>query len=153
MLRIISSEILIATVGLLLLLVAQWLLSTTIIGTNYYGGDGKMVQSDALTALKFGEYFDVTILNPLRTPVSQMLPKNAWANPSFWPFAFLSNETAANVSALLAIGRLRYASLLRYSDSAQHFGVAILYRPVRTHPPAHTHSYKFLPYTRRCRCL
>jgi hypothetical protein len=97
------SEILVAGSALALLLAAQWMLSSAILGTNYFGGDGKLVQAAALTAFKFGGYFDVNTLNPLQSPGAQLLPKNAWANPAFWPFAFLAKETAADVSALIAL--------------------------------------------------
>jgi hypothetical protein len=101
--RVASSEYLIAGSALLLLLAAQWILSSVIVGTNYYGGDGKMVVSAVLTAFKFGGYFDVTNLSPMQSPGTQLLPKNAWANPAFWPFAFLAKETATDVSALIAL--------------------------------------------------
>jgi len=101
--RIEPSELLIAGSALFLLLAAQWILSSVILATNYYGGDGKMVQSAVLTAFKFGEYFDVTNLSPMQSPGTQLLPKNAWANPAFWPFAFLTKETATDVSALIAL--------------------------------------------------
>jgi hypothetical protein len=101
--RLASSECLIAGSALLLLLAAQWLLSSVILGTNYYGGDGKMVVSAVLTAFKFGGYFDVTNLSPMQSPGTLLLPKNAWANPAFWPFAFLAKETATDVSALIAL--------------------------------------------------
>ncbi|MFL5069466.1 MAG: hypothetical protein ACJ8D9_07735 [Xanthobacteraceae bacterium] len=62
-----------------------------------------MVQSAVLTAFKFGGYFDVTNLSPLQSPGTQLLPKNAWANPAFWPFAFVAKETATDISALIAL--------------------------------------------------
>jgi hypothetical protein len=101
--RLASSEYLIAGSALLLLLAAQWILSSVILATNYYGGDGKMIVSVALTAFKFGGYFDVTNLSPIHSPGTQLLPKNAWANPAFWPFAFLAKEVATDVSALIAL--------------------------------------------------
>ena len=101
--RLASSECLIAGSALLLLLAAQWILSSVILATNYYGGDGKMIVSVALTAFKFGGYFDVTNLSPIQSPGTQLLPKNAWANPAFWPFAFLAKEVATDVSALIAL--------------------------------------------------
>jgi len=101
--RVASSEYLVAGSALLLLLAAQWILSSVILATNYYGGDGKMVVSVVHTAFKFGGYFDVTNLSPVQSPGTQLLPKNAWANPAFWPFAFLAKETATDVSALIAL--------------------------------------------------
>ena len=87
-----------------MLLAAQWILSSVIIGANYYGFDGKMAQSVALTAFKFAGYFDVTNLNPIQGVGSQLLPKNVWANPSLWPFASFDKELATDVSALIALG-------------------------------------------------
>jgi hypothetical protein len=101
--RIEPSELLIAGSALFLLLAAQWILSSVILATNYYGADGQMLQSVVLTAFKFGGYFDVTNLSPMQSPGTQLLPKNAWANPAFWPFAFLAKETATDVSALIAL--------------------------------------------------
>jgi hypothetical protein len=82
-------ELVIAASALAMLLVAQWMLSMAIHGTNYYGLDGKMVQATVLDALRFGGLFDVTNLNPVAGIGSQMLTKNPWGNPSLWPFAFL----------------------------------------------------------------
>jgi len=86
-----------------MLLAAQWIVCSVIPGSNYYTLDGKMVQSVVLTAFKFGGYFDVTNLNPVQGIGSQLLPKNVWANPAFWPFAFFDKETATDVSALIAL--------------------------------------------------
>src|SRR5215470_6240164 len=68
-------ELVIAASALAMLLVAQWMLSMAIHGTNYYGLDGKMVQATVLDALKFGGLFDVTNLNPVAGIGSQMLTK------------------------------------------------------------------------------
>ena len=87
-----------------MLLAAQWILSSLIIGANYFGFDGKMAQSVTLTAFKFAGYFDVTNLNPIQGVGSQLLPKNVWANPSLWPFAFFNTGVATDVSALIALG-------------------------------------------------
>jgi hypothetical protein len=100
---IVSSEIFIAGSALLMLLAVQWILSRVIPGGNYYTIDGKLAQSVVLTAFKFGAYFDITNLNPTQGAGSQLLPKNVWANPSFWPFAFLDKETAKDVSAVIAL--------------------------------------------------
>jgi len=101
--QVTASEIFIAVSALVLLLVAQWSLSAAIFATNYYGGDGKMVQSAVLTAFKFGGYLDITNLSPLQGVGSQLLPKNVWANPSLWPFALFAKETATDISALIAL--------------------------------------------------
>ena len=97
-----AAEIVIVASALVLILIAQWMLSGAIRGTNYHGYDGKMMRSVVLAAFEFGGVFEVTNLNPLQGIGSQLLPKNVWANPSFWPFAFFSHETAANLSALIA---------------------------------------------------
>src|SRR6266545_2584265 len=97
------SEIAVAGFALLLLLSAQWLLSNAIHGANYYGGDGKMAQATILTTLKFGGLFSITNINPIEGVGSQLLPKNVWANPALWPFAFFAKETATDISALIAL--------------------------------------------------
>jgi hypothetical protein len=96
-------EFVIAIFALITLLSAQWVLSTAIHGSNYYGGDGKMVQAITLMAFKFAGLFDVTNLSPIMGVGSQMLPKNVWANPSLWPFASVDKELATDFSALIAL--------------------------------------------------
>jgi hypothetical protein len=97
------SEIVVAGCALLMLLTAQWIICRALPGSNYYTLDGKLAQAVVLTAFKFGAYFDVNNLNPLQGFGTQLVPKNVWANPSFWPFAFLPKETATGVSALIAL--------------------------------------------------
>src|SRR5262249_44134652 len=97
-------EIALAGCALVMLLAAQWILSSVIIGANYFGFDGKMAQSVTLTAFKFAGYFDVTNLNPIQGVGSQLLPKNGWANPPLWPFAVFNTGVATDVSALIALG-------------------------------------------------
>ena len=97
------SEIVVAGFALLGLLVAQWMLSSAIPGTNYGGGDGKMAQATILAALKFGGLFQVTNISPLEGVGSQMLPMNVWLNPAYWPFHNLSLALATDVSALIAL--------------------------------------------------
>src|SRR5215211_1022415 len=101
--RVTAAEIFVAGSALLMLITAQWILSSTITGTNYLGLDGKGVQSVVLAAFKFAGYFDVTNLHPIQGVGSQLLPKNVWANPSLWPFALFAKETATDVSALVAL--------------------------------------------------
>ena len=117
-----SSEILLAGFALLLVLVAQWVLSSVIHATNYYGIDGKLAQSAALTAFEFAGAFDVTSLDPIRGVGSQLLPKNVWINPAFWPFAVLDKEVATDVSALIAFGCFASAVYVM----ARCFDVAVL---------------------------
>src|SRR5215468_7082615 len=94
------SEIVVAGFALLALLVAQWMLSSAIHGTNYDGGDGKMAQATILAAVKFSGLFQVTTISPIEGIGSQLLPLNVWANPAFWPFHFFDKSLATDVSAL-----------------------------------------------------
>ena len=96
-------EIIVAGFSLLALLVAQWMLSSAIHGTNYDGGDGKMAQATILAALKFGGLFQVTNINPIEGVGSQLLPMNVWVNPAYWPFHILGQALATDVSALIAL--------------------------------------------------
>ena len=97
-------EVLVAAAALAAVLAAQWILTTAIPEANYYGNDGKMVQAVIVTAFKFGGYLDVTNLSPIHAMGAQLLPKNVWANPSLWPFAFAELGAATNISALVALG-------------------------------------------------
>jgi len=72
-------------------------------GSNYYGPDGMMAQALALAAVKFAGIFDVTNLSPINGVGSLMLPKNLWANPSLWSFAFFDRGLATDISALIAL--------------------------------------------------
>src|SRR5262245_46192405 len=105
----IRMEIVVAVLALALLLAAQAMLSAAIVGTNYYGADGKMAQTTIITAFKFGFPFGVNNISPIAGIGSQMLPMNAWGNPAYWPFAFLDREVATDVSAIVAMGILTFA--------------------------------------------
>src|SRR5262245_59527579 len=107
------SEWMIASFAFIALLVAQWVISAAIPGTIYRGGDGSMVQAVVYTAWKFGGFFDVTNINPLQGIGSQLLPKNAWANPAFWPFAIFDRELATEISNLVALGCYASACYVR----------------------------------------
>src|SRR5262245_48840216 len=98
-----SFEFVVAGFALSALLVAQWMLSSAIHGTNYDGGDGKMAQATILAAVKFSGLFQVTTISPIEGIGSQLLPLNVWANPAFWPFHFLDKALATDVSALIAL--------------------------------------------------
>jgi hypothetical protein len=89
--------------ALLTLLVAQWILSSTIHGTNYDGIDGKMAQATILAGVKFTAPFQVTTISPIEGIGSQLLPLNVWANPAYWPFHFFDKALATDVSALIAL--------------------------------------------------
>src|SRR5215831_11122495 len=98
-----APELVVAGFALVALLAAQWMLSTAIHSTNYYGVDGKMAQATVLTSLNFTAPFDVTSINPIQGIGSQLLPKNVWGNPAFWPFAIFDKESATDISALVAL--------------------------------------------------
>jgi hypothetical protein len=94
----------IAGLSLLMLLAAHVLLSSAVHGTNYLGADGKQAQATVIAALNFSRWFHVTNISPIEGVGSQLLPLNVWANPSFWPFAFLDKELATDISAAIALG-------------------------------------------------
>src|SRR5215467_14496849 len=75
-------ELVVAGFASLALLVAQWMLSSAIHGTNYDGHDGKMAQATILAAIKFNAPFQVTSISPIEGIGSQLLPLNVWANPA-----------------------------------------------------------------------
>jgi hypothetical protein len=93
----------VAGFALLALLVAQWILSSAIHGTNYDGGDGKMAQATILAAVKFSGPFQVTTISPIEGIGSQLLPLNVWANPAYWPFHFIDKALATDISAIIAL--------------------------------------------------
>src|SRR5262245_41492776 len=97
-------EFTIAAFALLSLLAAQTLLVAIIHGGSYRGPDGGMVQSVALAALQFGDFFNITNINPLQGVGSQILPKNAWVNPALWPFALFDRQVAVDISVVAALG-------------------------------------------------
>src|SRR5262245_15623078 len=98
-----SLEVILAGFALSALLVAQWMVSSAIHGTNYDGGDGKMAQAIILAAAKFSGFFQVTTISPIEGIGSQLLPLNVWANPAFWPFHFIDKALATDISALIAL--------------------------------------------------
>src|SRR5262245_11170165 len=101
-----SVELIVAGLGLIGLLAAQWVLTTAIPGTQYSQGDGKMAQAVIHTALKFSGIFHVNNINPLQGLGSQLLPHNVWANPAYWPLAVSDGAAALDISALVALGCL-----------------------------------------------
>jgi hypothetical protein len=94
----------VAAFAVIALVAAQLVLSAAIHGTNYSGGDGKMAQATILTAYKFANFLHLNNINPMQGLGSQLLPMNVWANPAYWPFAFLPKELATDVSAAIALG-------------------------------------------------
>jgi len=67
-----SFEFVVAGFALSALLVAQWMLSSAIHGTNYDGVDGKMAQATILAAVKFSGLFEVTTISPIEGIGSQL---------------------------------------------------------------------------------
>jgi hypothetical protein len=116
------SEFGIAGVGLIALLIAEWILTTTIPGTQYSQNDGKMAQVVIRTALKFGGLFQLNNINPLQGIGSQLQPDNVWLNPAYWPFAVFDGPLALDASALIALGCLSLACYLM----ARCFDVPVL---------------------------
>jgi hypothetical protein len=110
--KFVFSEWVVVSIAMLALLAAEAMLCSSILGTNYYGVDGKMAQTTILAALKFGSPFSINNLNPIEGVGSQLLPMNAWANPAYWPFALLDPELAADVSAIVALGIFALACYL-----------------------------------------
>src|SRR5215472_15419627 len=70
------TEPMVAGLALLALLAAQWMLSSAIPGTNYYGNDGKMAQATVIAALKYGGFFQVNAISPIEGAGSQILTMN-----------------------------------------------------------------------------
>src|SRR5262249_23146460 len=89
--------------SVLLLILAQFMLCHAILGTNYYGFDGKMAQTTILAAFDFGDRFSVNNINPFEGVGSQLLPMNVWANPAYWPFAIVDKQLATDISAVVAL--------------------------------------------------
>src|SRR5215471_14924178 len=69
-------ELAVAGFAFLTLLVAQWMLVTSIHGTNYDGLDGKMAQATILAAVNFTAPFQLTTISPIEGLGSQLLPLN-----------------------------------------------------------------------------
>ena len=115
-------EFVIAGVGLAGLLVAQWILTSAIPGTQYSQGDGKMAQAVIRTALNFGGIFQLNNINPLQGVGSQLQPDNVWLNPAYWPFALIDGPLALDISGLIALGCLALACYLM----ARCFDVPVL---------------------------
>src|SRR5260370_10409963 len=94
----------VAGFAVIALVAAQLVLSASIHGTNYSGGDGKLAQAMILTAYKFASFLQFNIISPTQGLGSQLLPMNVWVNPAYWPFAFLPKELATDVPAAIALG-------------------------------------------------
>src|SRR5262245_35860147 len=110
--KLASSEWVLVGFAMLALLAAEAMLCAAILGTNYYGVDGKMAQATILAAFKFGAHFSINNLSPIEGVGSQLLPMNAWANPAYWPFALVGKELATDISAMVALGIFAVACYL-----------------------------------------
>ena len=117
-----SYELAIVACALLALLAAQAMLCAAILGTNYYGVDGKMAQATILTAFEFGAPFSLNNISPIEGAGSQLLPMNVWVNPAYWPFALVDKEFATDLSAIIALGIFAFACYLM----ARCFDVPVL---------------------------
>ena len=120
--KLASSEWVLVGFAMLALLAAEAMLCAAILGTNYYGVDGKMAQATILAAFKFGAHFSINNLSPIEGVGSQLLPMNAWANPAYWPFALVGKELATDISAMVALGIFAVACYLM----ARCFDVPVL---------------------------
>src|SRR5205823_8284376 len=102
--KLVFREWVLVGIAMVALMAAEALLCATVLGTNYYGVDGKMAQATILAAFKFGAPFSINDLNPIEGVGSQQLPMNVWANPAYWPFALVDKELATDLSAIIALG-------------------------------------------------
>ena len=115
-------EVVIAAVGIAALLAAEWILTSTIPGTQYAQGDGKMAQAIIHTAMQFAGLFHLNNINPLQGFGSQLLPHNVWLNPAYWPFALVDGPLAVDISAVVSLGLLALACYIM----ARCFDVPVL---------------------------
>jgi hypothetical protein len=96
-------ELVLGSVALMALVVAELVLIFTIPGANYIGADGKAAQATILATLEFAGRFSITNLSPIQGIGSQMVPMNVWLNPAYWPFAIFDKEVAADISGIVAL--------------------------------------------------
>src|SRR5262245_29525401 len=94
--------------GMCVLLIVEWLLetrlATTINGTHFAAGDGRMADVVVRTGYQFATFLKLTNLNPLQGFGSQLLPMNVWINPINWPLAFIDDDKlATDIAGLVAL--------------------------------------------------
>jgi hypothetical protein len=93
--------------GMCVLLIVEWLLETrlnsTVNGTHFAAGDGRMAEAVVRTGYQFAAFLHLTNLNPLQGFGSQLLPMNVWINPVHWPLAFLDGKLATDIAGLVAL--------------------------------------------------
>ena len=85
-------ELVLGSVALMALVVAELVLIFAIPGANYIGADGKAAHATILATLEFAGRFSITNLSPIQGIGSQMVPMNVWLNPAYWPFAIFDKE-------------------------------------------------------------
>jgi hypothetical protein len=94
--------------GMCVLLIVEWLLetrlNTTMNGTHFAGGDGRMAEAIVRTGYQFAAFPYLTNLSPLQGFGSQLLPLNVWINPVHWPLAVLDGKLATDIAGLVALG-------------------------------------------------
>jgi hypothetical protein len=115
-------EIALAGSAVLGVVAAELMLASSIHGTNFAGGDGKMAQAIILAAYKFNGLFQFNNINPLQGLGSQLLPINVWINPTYWSFAIFDKSLAADVAAAIGLGVFAFACYVM----ARCFDVPIL---------------------------
>jgi hypothetical protein len=101
-------EFIVVIFGMCVLLIVEWLLetrlNTTINGTHFAAGDGRMADAVVRTGYQFAAFLKLTNLNPLQGFGSQLLPMNVWINPIHWPLAFIDDDRlATDIAGLVAL--------------------------------------------------
>jgi hypothetical protein len=101
-------EFILVIFGMGVLLIVEWLLetrlATTINGTHFAAGDGRMADAVVRTGYQFAAFLKLTNLNPLQGFGSQLLPMNVWINPINWPLAFIDDDKlATDIAGLVAL--------------------------------------------------
>jgi hypothetical protein len=97
------SELVLAGIALLFLLIGEGVMSTIVRGTHFAAMDGKMAEAVVRSAFRLVAPFDVTNLNHIQGVGSLLLPFNVWANPAYWPFSIIEGDPAREISGLLAL--------------------------------------------------
>src|SRR5262245_39172541 len=88
--------------------------------TTYRRQDGA---SRGAHGLQVRGHLDLTHLSPVQGIGSQLLPKNVWVNPSWWPLRPVEKGTATDVSAVMpsctrALGLLGWLESVHGANSA-----------------------------------
>src|SRR6266704_2860408 len=100
-------QFILAICGMCVLLIVEWLLetrlNTTMNGTHFAAGDGRMAEAVVRTGYQFAAFPFLTNLNPLQGFGSQLLPTNVWINPIHWPLAVLDGKLATDIAGLVAL--------------------------------------------------